>query len=72
MNNNKTLLGLLSLMLLHLGAQSQNAQMADIMRENGKIFVVVGVIVLIFSMLFIYLISIDVKLRKLEKEQKEK
>lgn len=59
-------------MTLNLDASSQNAEMADIMRDDGKIYVVVGVIILIFSVLFTYLISIDYKLRKMEKEQQEK
>jgi hypothetical protein len=39
----------------------------DIMRSNGKIFVVMAVIVIIMIGFFIYLISIDRKLSKLEK-----
>jgi len=46
--------------------------MADVMRDNGKIYVVVGVIVLIFAVLFAYLVIIDRKLRKLEQEIKNK
>lgn len=42
--------------------------MADVMRQNGKIYVVVGVILLIFSGLLIYIIRIDRKVSVLEKE----
>lgn len=42
--------------------------MADEMRENGKIYVVVAVLVAIFFGIIIYLIRLDRKLSKLEKE----
>lgn len=46
--------------------------MATELRESGKIYVVVGVVVLIFIGLLIYLIRVDRKLQQLEKAQKEK
>ena len=42
------------------------------MLENGKIFVVVAVLALILVGIFVYLITIDRKLTKLEKEVGEK
>jgi CcmD family protein len=42
------------------------------MEQYGKIFVVVAVLAVILIGIFIYLFSIDRKLRKLEKEIKEK
>lgn len=42
--------------------------MADEMRRNGKIYVVVAVLVAIFIGIIIYLIRLDRKLSKLEKE----
>lgn len=50
---------------------AQSAEMADTMRSEGKIYVVVGVIVLIFAVLFAYLIRLDVLLRKTEQKGKE-
>ena len=44
--------------------------MADEMRSNGKIFVVVAVQVTIFICIIIYLIHLDRKLTRLEKETK--
>ena len=41
--------------------------MADAMRANGKIFVVVTALSIIFCGIVIYLISLDRKLRRLEK-----
>jgi len=43
-------------------------EMADTMRSNGKIFVVVAVIVTLFSGIIIYLISLDRKISRLEKD----
>jgi hypothetical protein len=43
-------------------------EMADTMRSNGKIFVVVAVILTLFAGLTIYLISLDRKISRLEKE----
>lgn len=44
--------------------------MADEMRSNGKIYVVVAVLVTIFIGIVIYLIRLDRKISKLEKESK--
>ncbi len=49
-------------------APSNKVEMADAMRQDGKIYVVVAVILLIFSGLVIYTIRIDQKVSKLEKE----
>lgn len=43
-------------------------EMADTMRSNGKIYVVVAVCLIILVGLFLYVMSLDRKLRKLEKE----
>ncbi len=60
-------------------AHAQNATMGengnavdDVLRSNGLIYVVVGVIVIILGGLIVYLTTIDRKLSKLEKEVKEK
>ncbi|OEK07254.1 hypothetical protein BFP71_03825 [Roseivirga misakiensis] len=47
---------------------NKDVDMADKMRENGKIYVVVGVITIIFIGITAYAISIDRKLSKIEKE----
>ncbi|WP_293012115.1 CcmD family protein [Mongoliibacter sp.] len=46
-------------------------EMADIMRSEGKIYVLVGVIVLIFGGITAYVINTDRKVAKLEKLIKE-
>lgn len=45
-----------------------NVEMASAFRENGKIYVVVAVVVIIFIGLFVYLISLDKKVNRLEKK----
>lgn len=57
--------------LFALAASAQEVEMADIMRSNGKIYVVVSVIVIIFLGLILYLIRIEKKLNKLEKEKED-
>jgi hypothetical protein len=42
-------------------------EMADTMHANGKIFVVVAVILTIFTGIIIYLVRLDRKISKLEK-----
>ena len=48
-------------------AQENHVEMADTMRSNGKIYVVVAVIVTIFTGIIIYLVRLDRKISKLEK-----
>ena len=45
-----------------------DVEMADKMRESGKIYVVVVVISLVMGGILAYVITIDRKLRRLEKE----
>jgi heme/copper-type cytochrome/quinol oxidase subunit 2 len=67
----RRIMSTLVLVLLFTVANAQTSQpeMADLMRENGKIYVVIGVIVLIFIVLFGYLISLDRKISKIEKDR---
>ena len=50
-------------------AQDKPVEMADAMRSNGKIYVVVTVCLIILIGLFVYVMGIDRKLRKLEREK---
>jgi hypothetical protein len=45
-------------------------EMADAMRQNGKIYVVIAVILTILAGLIAYVVRIDRKLTKLEKESR--
>jgi hypothetical protein len=62
----------LSLLCLSLFsfAQDSYVEMADLMRSNGKIYVVLAVAVIIFAGLLTYLIWVDVKLKRLENRVK--
>ena len=51
---------------------NSGVEMADTFRQSGKIYVVVAVVVIIFAGLFIYLFTVDNKIKKLEKEVKGK
>lgn len=57
---------LLLLMFVALGAQAQDAEMADTMRSNGKIYVVVGIILIVLIGLIAYLFMLDRKITRLE------
>ncbi|HVT86843.1 MAG TPA: hypothetical protein VHD35_16675 [Chitinophagaceae bacterium] len=49
---------------------NQPVQMADTMRSNGRIFVVVAVMLTILIGLVLYIVRLDRKISKLEKEFK--
>ena len=55
------------LFLQHFAEAQQKVEMADTMRSNGKIYVVVAIILTIFAGLIIYLVRLDRKISKLEK-----
>jgi hypothetical protein len=50
--------------------QKEKPQMADAMRSNGKIYVVVVVLLIILAGLFVYLINLDRKMSRIEKGDK--
>ena len=50
-------------------AQEDKPEMADVLRSNGKIYVVVAVLVTILLGLFIYLWRLDRRITRLEKEK---
>lgn len=49
-------------------SESEKVEMADAMRSNGKIYVVVAVVSIILTGLLVYTVTIDRKLNRLEKE----
>jgi CcmD family protein len=61
---------LLSCLLLICNYVLFAQNMADEMRGNGKIYIVVAVLVTIFIGIILYLIRLDRKLTRLEKESK--
>ena len=60
--------------LISFVANAQNTlqpEMADKFREEGKIYIVVLIIVIILSGLFFYLFSLDKKISNLEEQVKK-
>lgn len=50
-----------------VSAQNRQPEMADVMRANGKIYVVVAIIVIILIGLAAYLFTLDRKITRLER-----
>jgi CcmD family protein len=52
-------------------ATTKKVEMADAFRTNGKIFVVIAVLITILLGLMLYMIRLDRKIGRLEKETKK-
>ncbi len=57
-----------ALTFLPVFAQDKKTEMADLMRENGRIYVVVAVVLTILIGLILYVVRLDKKISRLEKE----
>lgn len=53
-------------------AAADKPEMADAFKKDGKIYVVIAVLSIVFVGIIVYLIMIDRKVSKLEKQQAEK
>ena len=72
MNRTKIALMLIAL-VFSLPAFSQNQpEMADTMRSDGKIYVVVAIILIVLAGIFLYLFLLDKKVKRLENHLQEK
>ena len=67
----KLLLGVILFITAQFAYAQEKVEMADGLRSNGKIYVVVAVLAIIFIGLFLFLINIDRKVSKLEKESQK-
>ncbi len=67
----KNFLTTIFLLLITTTFASAETEMADTMRSNGKIYGVVVVLATIFAGIFAYLVILDRKIGKLEKEEKQ-
>lgn len=65
------LLLLTSLFTVSLQAQTDTVEMADTMRSNGKIYIVVAICLTILAGLFFYVFILDRKISKLEKSSRD-
>ena len=68
----KYLAGLLLFFCHAAIAQPEKVEMADVMRSEGKIYVVVAIILVVLAGLIAYLFLLDKKLGKMEKLLHEK
>lgn len=71
MNFNKLLISLFCFLFILSSpfvTFAQDVQMADAMRSNGKIYVVVAVVLVILLGILVFIFQTDRKLKKLEKE----
>ncbi len=71
----KKLLSSLSILTLFLlpfftSAQSAGPEMADEMRSNGKIYIVLACVLLVLSGIIAFLLMMENRLSRLEKENK--
>jgi uncharacterized membrane protein len=67
----KKIIGSLLFVLLSFVTQAQQkeVQMGDMMRDNGRIYVVVAVVLTILIGLIVYVIRLDKKITRLEKDK---
>jgi CcmD family protein len=52
-------------------ASAQSVEMADTMRSEGKIYVVVVVVAIVISVISFYLIQLDRRIKRLENKIRE-
>lgn len=62
----KKLVYLVLLMLSGTAVQAQDFEMADVMRSNGQIYVVVAIILIVLCGLFAFLFMLERKIRRIE------
>jgi multisubunit Na+/H+ antiporter MnhB subunit len=68
----KKIVYLFLLMIISTVAKAQDAEMADVMRSNGKIYVVVGIVLIVLTGLITYLFLLDRKITRLENKLSDK
>ena len=67
----KKIASLIASVLCALPGFSQEVEMADTMRSEGKIYVVVAIVVVILAGLLVYVFALDRKATRLEKKLDE-
>jgi hypothetical protein len=73
MKSIKKFIAVISALFLTLSVRAQNeVEMADTMRSEGKIYVVVGIILIVLVGLIAYLFILDRKVKKLEERLSDK
>jgi CcmD family protein len=64
----KHIFSLMALLVWGMQAFAQTANSSSMLRASGKIYVVVGIIAIIFILIVLYLFRLDKKLSRLEKQ----
>jgi hypothetical protein len=54
--------------MVEAGSNSSDVEMADQLRRDGKIYIVVGCLLVVLAGILFYLVSIDRKVGRLEKQ----
>jgi len=72
MNKITALTAITVLMVIPLFLNAQPIEMADTMRSEGKIYVVVAILLVIFLGLISYLVLLDRKITRIEKKLPQK
>jgi hypothetical protein len=62
----KSILGIALVFASVIANAQTDAEMADGMRSEGKIYVVVGIILIVLTGLVVYLVTLDRKVKRLE------
>ena len=57
--------------MVTMAQEKNNVEMADLMRSNGRIYVVIAVMLLILIGLMLYLVRLDRKISKLERDNRQ-
>ena len=65
----KKLTAIFTLLFFSFFVNAQDVNMADVMKENGKIYVVIAVMLTILAGLVLYLVRLDRKISRLEKNK---
>ena len=65
----KKLISISTLTFFALLVKGQQVEMADVMKDNGKIYVVIAVMLTILAGLVLYLVRLDRRISKLEKNK---
>jgi CcmD family protein len=72
MNKITALTAITVFMVIPLFLNAQPIEMADTMRSEGKIYVVVAILLVIFAGLISYLVLLDRKITRIEKKLPQK
>ncbi|HRJ29258.1 MAG TPA: CcmD family protein [Cyclobacteriaceae bacterium] len=62
--------GLVLLLVTNVGLAQSEVEMADTMRSEGKIYVIVAIVLIVLAGLMVYLFMLDRKVKNLENRLK--